>query len=503
MSMSEVSPPDSPERQMVRGSIWAITARWVMRGTGLVSIIILARLLTPSDYGVVAIAMLIVTMVEVLNQTGQYAAIIRHPNPTREHYDSAWTVSLLLGFLLALLIWALIPFATTYFREPRAAAVLEVLALRTVFYGAQNVGIVNFRRNLQFDKQAWFTIGPALAAVVLTIGSAITLRNYWALVIGAVGRHAFAVLLSYTMEPYRPRISFSKVGEIWSFSVWTLLKSIGIFVNNQMDKIAIGGFAGAAGMGRYEVARDIAIGPGQELIDPMVGVLFPVMAKVQYDKEKRRRLYLSVLYWSAIVCASTCVGIALVAEDITDVLLGPQWHDVDVLIPWFALAWGLLAISGSVYSAFDTLGRPVVSARLQWARVVVLAAVIFPVAYVWEDLQLVVIAQFAVTLVVTPGLFYALSKALDVPMYQFAVVIWRPVVASVVMTGAVLLVNYLISFTGIARLLADVAVGSATFAGSLMVLWFVVGRPEGPEQIVWMHLRHRLNHDAPEVVRGR
>src|SRR5512135_3629299 len=90
---------------IARGSAWAMAARWTNRLLGLINTIVLARLLTPVDFGVVAIAMLISGAIEIFGQTGQWLAIIRHPSPTREHYDSAWTVSLLLNFVLGTLIW--------------------------------------------------------------------------------------------------------------------------------------------------------------------------------------------------------------------------------------------------------------------------------------------------------------------------------------------------------------------------------------------------------------
>src|SRR5205823_4066574 len=150
------------------------------------------------------------------------------------------------------------------------------------------------------------------------------------------------VVLSYIMEPYRPRLCFAKVNEIWSFSIWMFFRNIGVYLNAQIDKIAIGGVVGAALMGRYEVARDVATSPTQELINPVVTVLFPVMATVQEDHEKRRQLYLTVLNWSALLCVSASIGVSLVAQDLVDLVLGPKWHDVAPLMPWLALAFGVL-----------------------------------------------------------------------------------------------------------------------------------------------------------------
>src|ERR1043165_5563879 len=223
MTDSGTNDEPSSKQQMLRGSIWAIGLRWSLRLTGLVSTIILARLLTPADFGLVTIASLIVGLVEVFSQIGPYAALTRHPNPTREHYDSAWTVGILLGFGLSLVTWILIPFTTAYFNEPRAATLVAVLALRTSFLGAVNIGIVNFRRDFQFSKQFRYDLYPTLISFVTTMCAAFILRNYWALVIGILTQLASSTALSYIMDPFRPRICFTKVKEIWSFSAWILL----------------------------------------------------------------------------------------------------------------------------------------------------------------------------------------------------------------------------------------------------------------------------------------
>src|SRR6185437_9632137 len=167
------------KRQMISGSSWMFALRWSVRFTGLASTIILARLLTPADYGVVAIATLILGTIEILGEAGQGNAIIRHPNPTPAHYNAAWTISLIFGLGLGLLVLAATPLTVIYFHEPRAKLVLEVLALRTAMNGFQNVGTVNFQRNLQFHKQFQLVLGATAVQFVAAIGSAFILRNYW------------------------------------------------------------------------------------------------------------------------------------------------------------------------------------------------------------------------------------------------------------------------------------------------------------------------------------
>jgi O-antigen/teichoic acid export membrane protein len=490
--MSEARKEPSLQRHLVHGSAWSIGLRWSARMLGLISTVILARLLTPADYGIVAIAGLIVGSLEIFAQTGQYGAIVRHPNPTREHYDSVWTVSLLLGLGLGVMILAMTPLTTAYFHEPRAKLVVEILALRTMMSGLQNVGTMNFGRNLNFRRQFYFRVIPEFVAFVVTIGFAIALRNYWALVIGIMCQSATTIVLSYLMEPHRPRICFSKVREIWSFSIWTLVKNLGTYVNSQIDKVAVGGFAGAAAMGRYDVARDVAVSPSQELINPIVATLMPVMARVQFDPEKRRDLYLTTLSWSALICTSTSVGVALVAEDMADLVLGPKWHDVWPLMPWFALSWGIVGLTSGISSVLLALGHAYASARLQWTRNVGFALTIFPVAYIFQDLQAIVMTRFFVTLVVSPTMFYALSRALDVPLRDFAVALWRPMMAGAVMAAVVLALNAGLPFHGPPRLFLDIVTGAMAYGATLMVLWTRNGRPAGPERVVWDLARIRL-----------
>jgi lipopolysaccharide exporter len=475
---------------LVRGSLWLIGLRWSLRLMGLLSTVILARLLTPADYGIVAIATIIVGGIEVFSRAGQGTAIVRHLNPTREHYDSAWTIQLLIGIGIGVVIWLTIPLTTWYFGEPRAAPVIAVLALRTMMLGSINIGVNNFSRDLQFHKRYWFDVIPSAFSFFVTLGAGIALRNYWALVLGIISQHACSLVLSYTMSSYRPRVSFAKVGDIWSFSTWALFTNIGQFLNNQIDKIAVGGFAGAYSMGRYHVARDVATSPTQEIADPLMAVLLPVMATVQTDQKRRKDVYLSVLYWAAITCTSAAAGVALVAEDMVDVVLGPQWHSVVPLMPWFSLAWGILGICSSVYAALDTVGKAFVSARLQWISLIALAAAIVPVAIHFRDLEAIAITRFAIALGVAPVMFYTLSDQLALPLTEIGSALWRPVLASLCMAVIVITVNGSIAFTGWPRLLLDIAVGSSSYAICVMALWAAYGRPSGPETVVAAVLRN-------------
>src|SRR6185312_8105850 len=101
------------------GAFWMIALRWAIRLTGLVSTVILARLLLPRDFGIVAMAMIVVNTLDIFNQTGQKLVLIRLENPTKDHFDSAWTISFFIGLTIAVMILAASPLAVVYFHEPK------------------------------------------------------------------------------------------------------------------------------------------------------------------------------------------------------------------------------------------------------------------------------------------------------------------------------------------------------------------------------------------------
>jgi lipopolysaccharide exporter len=467
---------------MLRGSAWMISLRWAMRLIGVVSTVILARLLTPQDFGIVALAMIFVGLFEMLNLTGQGLAIIRHEAPTREHYDSAWTVSVLIGAGIAVSILAAAPFTQMYFHEPRTVAVMQCLALRAFLGGLENIGTVDFSRDLRFDRYFIYNVCTKLFQFCLTVVLAFVLRNYWALVAGILAGQIVRTILSYVMSPFRPRLSFTRTKEIWSFSIWTFARSVAAYLQMQVDNIVIGGIAGSAIMGRYTVAKDVAASPTQEIINPMVGALFPVMSKCRGDPVQLRRLYLRMLGWSAIICASTGVGVTMVADDMVRVVLGAKWIDATPLVGWLALNAGMAALLSGTATLLDVQGMPYVGARIQWSRFAVFTAVIFAVAYLTRDVVTIAIARLVVSTLFVPSVIFAVHKLTGVPARDYLSVMWRPFAAAGAMALAIWSLNQVLPFSGAPRLALDVAAGAASYIATLLLLWDMSGRPLSAEQ---------------------
>jgi O-antigen/teichoic acid export membrane protein len=309
------------------------------------------------------------------------------------------------------------------------------------------------------------------------------------------------------MHPYRPRLSIAKLSEIYSFSIWIFIRSIGTYLQSQVDAIAVGGAMGTTSMGRYTVAKDLGSSPTDEIVGPMATVLFPVMAKFQHDVVQLRELYLRVLGWSWIVGLSTGVGISLVGPDVVRLVLGPKWTSITPLIGWLALDAGIAALSWAAYTILDVRGLPHLGARMQWLRVLMLGLAMFPVAYLTGDLLTLVMVRLAVTVLVIPTLLVVAGRSIGVGVRDHVGAMWRATAGAAVMAGAVLLLNQTIQINGPVRLGLDVIIGAAVYLGTLLVLWNVSGRPVSAEQDVLILLSRgwkaldAIRARAPNMVR--
>jgi lipopolysaccharide exporter len=455
-----------------------------MRFIGLISTIILARLLEPTDFGIVAMAMVAIGFIRVFSEPGQDLALIRHPNPTEEHFDTAWTMSVCCGFIVALLLVAVAPMAGWFYHEPRVVPVIRFLAIAPLIEGFTNVGAVaGFRRDLAFDKEFRFTVIRRVAAFAVTIPLALVLLNYWALAIGIVCGRVLSVIISYWMHPYRPRLRLTRLREIWSYSMWTQFSGIGNFFGEQIDQIVVGGVAGAVQMGAYNVAADIGTAPTEELVMPAARAVFPVYATLLQDPAKLAHSYLDVLSITAIVALSTGVGVALVADDMVAVVLGAKWTFAAPLVPWLAVAAGMLGVARSVNAVLSVTGNARLSAMRIWAFAAFLAPAATIAGLAWGA-EGVAAARMIVTILFIPIMFYSLMRVIPVTGMEILACLWRPALATLSMTAAVWLSGTDAIPSVPLRLLCNVGLGASVFATTLLVSWFLAGRPAGAERIL-------------------
>jgi lipopolysaccharide exporter len=478
----------SVQSRMARGAVWMFAARWADKLLGLVSTLVLARLLAPGDFGIVAIATAVIVLLEVMTNFSFDTALIQHRSPTREHYDTVWTIGVLFGAAVSVAMIVLAyPLAMIY-KDPRLIPLMLVFAANPLLNALRNVGVVDFRRNLQFHKEFLLNFIRRIVSLPVALGLAFWLQDYWALVLGSLFTTAAGAVLTYVMHPFRPRSSLAHRGELIGFSKWMFLSNLFQFLSIRFGDFIIGKFRGPHELGLFSMASEFGSLPWLEIAAPINRAAFPGYSRLAADHNELMQTFLRVFGLIAAVVIPSGVGIALTAPMFVPLLLGPKWLDAIPLVQLMALAATLIGLWTNLGYVFMARGQP--------QRLLVLnswqaaTTVGFLIAFLSAEVPNGAGWAFltASATLVLPNL-YLLRKDLRLPWLAIPQVLWRPLFGSAVMAIAVLSLRaQMPPSSGAAlqlfELAAAVAVGAAVYCVTVLAAWRGCGSPVGAETFV-------------------
>lgn len=474
--------------EIARGAAWMVFFRLLDRSVGIVSTIVLARLLLPADFGLVAMAMSVIALIELATTFNFEIALIQHQSPSRDHYDTAWTLNVLAAVGGALVTSLLAYPVASFYGDERLIPVMFAIGASWLIFGFENVGTVNFRRNMDFASEFRLMATKRLVAFVVTLCAAFFLRSYWALVIGTATGRIVGVIISYTMEPFRPRFSLARTRELFSFSGWLLANNIANVILSKVPHFFVGRAFGAQTLGAYTIGAEIAQMAHTELVAPINRAMFPGYSRLVNDPPAFRRTCIDATAAILLIVLPLSFGVAVLAEPLVRVLLGPQWHQAAPVIQILAFAGAVSAITSNNVSAYIALGRPHLTTVIVLSRLALLCVTITLLMQVHGLLAVAyaeLIAAIGSLAVSLPILF----RTLKLPVREYLSSLWRPLAASVLMSAAVhFIIEQLRGEGALADALLELVLGTA--AGAVLyplliaLLWQLSGRPQSVEAMV-------------------
>lgn len=465
------------------GALLVVSMRWIDRLLGITSTLVLARLLMPADFGIVAMASVVVGLIDVLLDLGVIPMLVQKRDCDDEDFSNGWTVRVIECTVVAALIALTAPLAADFYHDQRVGPVLQLMALGIFISGFENIGVVAFQKDMLFLKDFQFFFLRRFTGFVATLAFALWLESYWALPLGAVVGRIGGVVVSYAMHPFRPRPTLSRFRHIWSFSQWMLVLNAGEYFAMRLDKFIVGHRADAAVVGTYSLADDISVMPTSELLMPIGRVLFPAFVKVRDRPAELQYAFVLALAVQMMIAVPAAVGLALIAPEAVALLLGERWAGAVPFVQVLALVYGLNAISHGASYLLLSLGRVRILAIAIWLQILVfgLGAVTF-----LADADPLGLAHWRLAVVSLYALGFVLLIFREVPTLRprevFAAV-WRPVVAAGFM--AALLAEFtLAGWPLLAAILTRIAAGGVLYSTALLVLWALAGRPRGAETYI-------------------
>ncbi len=469
------------------GASWLIAWRVVTRSLGLVSTLVLARILVPADFGIIAMASTFSAAVDSLSQLGLGDALVRRRGRAADLFDTAFTLQFGRACVTAALLAAGAPAAAAWFGEPRLVPVVLVVSVGAFLSGLENIGIVDFRRDMQFAVQFRLASVPRLVQVACTVPLALALHSYWALLGGILIGKAVRLVMTYRLHPYRPRLGLAGWRELAGFSFWTWATTLASLVWDRCDPFVLGPAIGAAQLGIYLVAVELGTLPVSELVEPISAALFVSFASAQHSGNSSTRLAPLVAVSLFIGIFPLVIGISAAAGYVVAALLGPHWaaaQPIVAIATWLCLFSAFSYVGSNVLVANGYVRRNFIANVL--ASVAKLAVLVTAVALT-HDLAMIALAT-AICVGIESALFFSLLGGTgEIDMRGMLGGMLRAMLAGAASVA-------LLRFTGLGwqavampvfpAVLIGAAIGllgMACFGAVLVLLWLLAGRPEGPE----------------------
>ena len=471
---------------IARGAAWMVLFKMTERSLGLISTLILVRVLSPADFGIVAMAISFIAMAELLSAFGFDIALIQNQHASEQHYHTAWTCNLMLGLLITAVMSATAHGVAAFYGRPEVFWVVVALGFGATLTGLENIGVVAFRKELQFRREFMFLLSKKLAAVLITVPLAFWLRSYWALVIGTLSSRLMSTAISYLVHPFRPRLSLVHVRELMTFSRWMLLSNVVIFLKERSTDFIVGSMQGPRALGLYNISNELSQLPMTELAAPINRALIPSFARIQDDRERVNAAFGNSIAWLAVALIPAGAGIFAVAPHLVPVLLGAQWLDAVGLMQVLAIAGCLIALHSPICALIIATGQPGRVAACHGFFVLILLVALSLLVPRLASLGAAWSVLCAATLA-TPAYLYQLRRSVGFQPLALALVVARPLLASIVMVLAIRSLvpppEHVSDVLGnTILLLSAVALGVVVYVASLGVLWLASGRPGGVER---------------------
>jgi O-antigen/teichoic acid export membrane protein len=478
----------SVRKSVVAGVKWTLLSYTVGRLLSLVSSVLLARLLTPADFGLMAMATVIISFVDLFSNLGTAAAIIQQRTLSRELISSLFWLNVAFGVAVTTVLFLLAPVLAGLYREPRLVEVMQCLALTLCVGGLRSVHQALLQRELAFDTLAKVEIVAGLVSLVGGVVLALLGFGVWSLVVQSVIWNVLMTALVWLFSRWRPQLVFQ----------WGLIKTVARYSLNltgfsvfnyfarNADKFIIGRYLGVQPLGNYDLAYRLLLYPINAISSVVGRVVFPAYAKIQDDNAQLRRTFLKIASAIALVSFPVMFGLMVVCDQFVLTFFGAKWAPMIKVIAVLAPLGALQSIGTTVGTIYQAKGR---TDWLLWWGVAAgsLTVLSFIIGLPW-GIEGVAMSYAAMSLALTYPSLAIPFRLIDLKVRDLCEALWRPFAASCIMVLATLCVRVIVpSAVGHASQLAILV--TAGFLSYSAAIWWL-GRGELQE------LRSLLRHRA-------
>lgn len=346
-------------KDTLKGVSWMGALKGVSRGVGFIRIAVLARLLTPSQFGVFAIASLVLAFLEMLTETGINVYLIQEESEIKDYVNTAWIVSIARGLLIGLLLLLLAPLIVSFFNSPDAYGILIFISMAPALRGFINPAVIRFQKELQFHKEFWFRLVLTSVDAIVSIVAVLVTHSVYGLIWGLTASIILEIILSFLIVKPRPKFVFDsqKAKKVIGRGKWITGAGIFNYLFQNFDNVVVGKLLGEYSLGLYQTAYRISTLPITEVADTFGRVTFPVYVRISGDKERLKKAFLKTLTMVSIMVIPFGALLYIFTNELVLIVLGENWLTAVPVLKILAIFGVLRAISGYSSTLFLAMKR--------------------------------------------------------------------------------------------------------------------------------------------------
>lgn len=344
------------QQKLFSAYAWNVAGKWGARLLGIGSTLILVRLINPESFGLVALATFYIGLFQVFTDISANRYAIAKGKLSDEQLNTNWSYGVVLRLTITLALVLSSEFLASFVNEPQLALLIVVISINGFFASFNNVGLVRLESELDFKRITLLGVATKFLSIVVTVTVAFYYPNHWALIAGGIVSVWFYLVGSYLIYPYSPRFSLKRDRELLSFSSFVLIRGIVRYFRNKADTFFVARFFNASSVGKYNIGLEFASLPFSEVIMPASQAMFPGLAQFRDDRAQlfdKTYKYFAMVYMFVI---PSMVGIWVIAEQFTNVILGEKWVGTGPIMAALAvmmLPYTLTGISNNLYDFLD------------------------------------------------------------------------------------------------------------------------------------------------------
>lgn len=435
--------------------------------------IYLARLLTPTDFGLVAMVLVFVAFSELLTNFGLSSAIIQKQNITQSHYYSAYWFSAALGAILSALMF----FASGAIAEFYDSMLVKEIsqALSCIFLASSICAIptAKLQKELLHKKTGTISLVSSLIGGLAGVACALADFSYWSIVVQWLTVNWLKALLLHIAAGFRIKLTFSTVAlkELLSFSVIVFSTQTLRKITVQFDKLIVGKFIDAATLGLYNRAHELMSVPTKNVARVVSGVMFPALSSIQNDKQRVANIYLKTIGVIALISFPLLIGVAVVAPYFIEVVLGSKWLNMTPYLRFFCylgLLQSLVTVTGIIYLS---QGKPKLQLKINlFNQPLQLASVFFGIQY---GMEMMLISYFLAYLISSLVTWYFVTDLLGITILDILSAVSGVLVTSIFMLLVILSIDtWLLNdeLSALMKLLALSSAGGLAYLSSSIIV---------------------------------